>query len=205
MTVKKYGEKPKRIILALIILGCLAALIGAFISTHVRSASSTLIQSSPSPSSTPSSAPNVGLPLRITIPKLQVDAKIEYMGVTPTGAMDVPSEVVDAGWYKYGAHPGDEGTAVIGGHLNGALGEPGVFLNLNKLQVGDNFSVLDDTGKTTLFVVRQIRTYGQKEQPNEVFHSQQGAHLNLITCTGSWNRSEKRFAKRLVVFAEKVR
>ena len=118
--------------------------------------------------------------------------------------MDVPTEVVNAGWYKYGAHPGDEGSAVIGGHLNGVRGEPGVFLDLTKLQVGDNFSVLDDTGKNTLFVVRQIRTYGQNEQPDEVFHSQGGAHLNLITCTGSWNRSEKRFSKRLVVFADKV-
>ena len=193
---------------ALIALGCLVILIGAFGINHNKRTSSTIILKSPSPSSTPSNTPinvpNVGLPVRITIPKLRVDAKIEYMGVTSTGTMDVPSEVIDAGWYKYGAHPGDEGSAVIGGHLNGVRGEPGVFLDLNKLQVDDNFSVLDDTNKTTQFVVRQIRTYGQNEQPNEVFHSQEGAHLNLITCTGAWNRSEKRFSKRLVIFADKV-
>ena len=208
MTAKKHGGSAKRNILALIVLGFLAILIGAFGINYTKKTSSTIIPKSPSPSSTPSdtpiNAPNVGLPLRIMIPKLRVDAKIEYMGLTSTGTMDVPSEVIDAGWYKYGAHPGDEGSAVIGGHLNGVRGEPGVFLDLDKLQVGDNFSLLDDTGKTTLFVVRQIRTYGQDEQPNEVFHSQAGAHLNLITCTGTWNRSEKRFSKRLVVFADKI-
>jgi LPXTG-site transpeptidase (sortase) family protein len=141
--------------------------------------------------------------VRLTIPILKVDAKIQYMGVTPGGAMDVPTDVAEAGWYKYGPHPGDAGSAVIGGHLNGVHGEPGVFLNLKQLKVGDAFTILDDTGKNTLFVVQRIQTYGQDEQPAEVFHSTQGIHVNLITCTGAWNKSEKRFSRRLVVFADK--
>ena len=147
---------------------------------------------------------NIGLPARLVIPKLNVNARVELMGVTSSGAMDVPSDITEAGWYKYGAHPGDDGSAVISGHLDGIHGEPGVFLNLRNLRVADNFSVLDDSGKTTQFIVRYIRTYDQNEQPNEVFHSQQGSHLNLITCTGAWNRFEKRFSKRLVVFADKA-
>ena len=116
----------KRNIFTLIALSCLVTIIGAFGINYTKKVNSTVIPKLPSPSSTPSNTPinatNVGLPLRITIPKLQVDAKIEYMGLTSTGTMDVPTEVVNAGWYKYGAHPGDEGSAVIGGHLNGVRG-----------------------------------------------------------------------------------
>ena len=147
---------------------------------------------------------NVGLPVRLIIPRLRVDAKIEYMGLTSTGAMDVPQDVNEAGWYKLGPHPGDTGSAVIAGHLDGIHGEPGIFLALAKLEVGDSISVVDDTGKTTTFVVHRTPSYGQHEQPAEVFHSAEGIHLNLITCTGLWNQSEKRFSKRLVVFSDKV-
>jgi hypothetical protein len=31
-----------------------------------------------------------------------------------------------------------------------------------------------------------------------------GAHLNLITCAGEWNKGKKSYSERLVVFADKV-
>jgi sortase (surface protein transpeptidase) len=149
-------------------------------------------------------AQNEGLPVRLIVPKLQINAAVEFVGVTSMGAMDVPADITEAGWYKYGAHPGENGSAVIAGHLDGKSGEPGVFIKLDKLQLGDGFSVLDDTGKTTSFVVRRIQAYSQDALPEEVFHSNRGAHLNLITCTGAWDRASKSFSNRLVVFADKV-
>ncbi len=117
--------------------------------------------------------------------------------------MDVPSDVTKAGWYKFGAHPGDVGSAVIAGHLNGSHGEPGVFINLSSIRVGDSFSVANDAGVNTTFIVQKIKSYAQNEQPDEVFHSSDGVHVNLITCTGSWNRDQRQYSKRLVVFADK--
>jgi sortase A len=157
----------------------------------------------PSPNA-PTLVAGVGLPTRLTIKKLGIDAQVEYVGTTPAGAMDVPANVTEAGWYKYGAHPGDVGTAVIAGHLDGIHGEPGVFINLNRLKLGDEFSVVNDLGESVSFAVRQIKTYGQSQQPEEVFHSSQGVHLNLITCTGAWDRAEKRFSERLVVFGDRI-
>ncbi|PIZ82226.1 MAG: class F sortase, partial [Parcubacteria group bacterium CG_4_10_14_0_2_um_filter_41_6] len=38
----------------------------------------------------------------------------------------------------------------------------------------------------------------------EVFNSSDGkAHLNLITCTGVWNKEDNAFSERLVVFTDK--
>jgi LPXTG-site transpeptidase (sortase) family protein len=144
-----------------------------------------------------------GLPLRLIIPKINVDANILYMGLTPTGDMDVPADLVNVGWYKFGPHPGDKGSAVIAGHLEGVK-DLGVFIDLDKLQKGDILSTLDDKGVTTTFAVRELKTYPQKDRPSEIFHSEDGAHLNLITCTGIWNNTTKRYSQRLVVFADKT-
>ncbi len=144
-----------------------------------------------------------GLLPRLQIPKLKVDAHILYMGLTKAGDMDVPLNIKDVGWYKYGPHPGDNGSAVIAGHLDGLKGEAGVFVDLKKLQIGDSVLIVDNKGQTTAFVVRETRTYNQTENPGEIFNSSDGAHLNLITCTGAWDKTHHSFSKRLVVFADK--
>lgn len=159
---------------------------------HERTSQSTILKE-----------PNHGLPIRLEIPKIKVDANIEYMGLTATGDMDVPTNVKDAGWYKYGPHPGDKGNAVIAGHLDGTKGEPGVFIALTKLRPGDSLSIVDNKGQTTDFVVRETRTYNQTAHPSEVFNASDGAHLNLITCAGAWDITQHRFLNRLVVFADK--
>lgn len=145
-----------------------------------------------------------GLPVRLMIPKLKVDTKILYMGLTPDGDMDVAANnFQDVGWYQYGARPGDEGTAVIAGHVNGVR-ERGIFIALHTLVKGDIVTVLDDVSEESSFVVREVRTYDQNDRPQEVFQSSNGAHLNLITCAGPWNADEQRFPVRLVVFTDKI-
>jgi LPXTG-site transpeptidase (sortase) family protein len=147
---------------------------------------------------------NMGLPARLRIPTLGVDASVQYMGLTKEGNMDVPASITDVGWYKLGANPGSPGTAVIAGHLDGIRGEPGVFSALDKLKVGDTFSVLDAAGASVSFAVRRTKVYSQDAHPEEVFTSASGTHLNLITCTGSWDAGISKYAQRLVVFADRI-
>jgi LPXTG-site transpeptidase (sortase) family protein len=118
--------------------------------------------------------------------------------------MKAPGDITEVGWYKYGPLPGNTGSAVLAGHVNGPNGRPGVFSKLNTLQVGDEFTVIDSTQQDTKFVVRATRTYSQDEQPIEVFADQVGARLNLITCTGSWDKEQRRYSERLVVFTEAI-
>lgn len=144
-----------------------------------------------------------GLPVRLVIAGLDIDAPIGQLGLTESGDMDNPSNIMETGWYKYGPHPGDIGSAVIAGHLSGEKGQPGIFKNLEKLQKGDSLSVVDDKGQTISFTVRETRYYDQDEKPSEVFNTNTGAHLNLITCAGSWDKTERSFSKRLVVFSDR--
>ncbi|MEX0748879.1 MAG: class F sortase [Candidatus Saccharimonadales bacterium] len=142
-------------------------------------------------------------PTRLLIPTLSIDADIAHVGLTSDGDMEAPEKLSDAGWYQYGSHPGDEGNAVIAGHVGG-LKTPGVFANLHKLQIGEHFSVVDEQGQNVHFTVMKIKTYAQDDRPDEVFRSKAGQHLNLITCTGAWNEQGQTYADRLVVFADKT-
>lgn len=117
--------------------------------------------------------------------------------------MEVPSNIADVGWFKLGSKPGEKGSAVIAGHFNGPNGETGVFADLFKLKEGDRMYIEDDQGKSLTFVVRESRLY-DPGYADEVFSKSDGAHLNLITCDGTWDGDKKSYSKRLVVFADLV-
>ena len=142
-----------------------------------------------------------GPPMRLTIPTINVDAAIQHVGVSPKGEMEVPSNTVDVAWFKPGSLPGEKGSAVIAGHLDGKNGEVGVFTNLDKLKEGDMLYVEDNAGVLIAFVVRESLIYDPGYADN-VFNRNDNAHLNLITCAGAWDGDKNTYSKRLVVFAD---
>ena len=150
------------------------------------------------------SAPK-GLPVRLKIPVIGVDSAIEDAYITPDGRMDVPAGSVNVAWFALGPHPGQEGSAVIGGHFGMKNNVPFVFYKLNKLKVGDKVYVVDDKGNNLAFVVRSIKSFDRNADATTVFTSQDGlAHLNLVTCEGIWNRVNNSYPQRLVVFTDAV-
>ena len=144
---------------------------------------------------------NPGHPVRIKIPKIEIDAVVEYVGLTEEGSMDIPHDVFNAGWFSLGPRPGERGNAVIAGHVNDVYGGDAVFANLSMLQPGDQFSIEDDLGSSILFVVRESRLY-DPGYAEDVFSGSGGFFLNLITCDGVWDTEKKSYSQRLVVFAE---
>lgn len=156
---------------------------------------------SPQPTSVQANEPEIArsLPERLLIPKINVNAAIQHLGLTTSGAMDVPNNNRDVGWYQLGANPGDRGSAVIAGHL-GPNGSSGIFQDLNELAIGDKVYIRDGLGSMTTFVVWQKKIYDPDAQPTEVFNEQVGIHLNLITCDGKWDFKRQSYGKRLVVF-----
>jgi len=144
-------------------------------------------------------------PVDLVIPVLNVDAPVESVGRTADGAMDVPSRTQTTAWYRLGAAPGQEGTAVIAGHLDTARGKPAVFWDLAKLRPGDEVAVTDSDGITHTFAVDRVARYAYDDAPlDEIFGFQPGAHLNLITCAGSWNDTDDNYSQRLVVYTTLV-
>lgn len=145
--------------------------------------------------------PVYSMPVRLVIPKIGINATITDIGLTSSGNMEAPNTNDIAGWYKYGPKPGNDGSAVLGGHFG--VGEQAIFTDLNQLDKGDTLSIIDDQGQRASFVVREVRTYAQDSQPNEVFNSLMGAHLNLITCDGAWESGKRTYSQRLVIFTDR--
>lgn len=144
---------------------------------------------------------NQNLPTRLVIPIINVNTAIQSVGVNSDGEMEVPNNSYEAGWFNLGPHPGETGSAVIAGHLDGVNGEPGVFIDLHKLKAGDKILVENSSGVTTTFIVKGSSIY-DPGYAEKVFSSSSGKHLNLITCDGVWDGIKKSFSKRLVVFAD---
>lgn len=144
---------------------------------------------------------NRTFPIRLKIPAINVDAAVEYVGVTPNGAMGVPSTIADVGWFNLGPLPGERGSAVIDGHFDGQNGEPAVFSHLDLLKKGDKIDILQDNGNVITFIVQGTQAYEPGYAEN-VFSQGDGLHLNLITCDGVWDISKKSYSKRLVIFSD---
>lgn len=151
-----------------------------------------------------------GMPLRLRIPKIGVDAPFEPVGVLADGSMGVPKQPERVGWYAFGPRPGERGSAVVAGHRGWKNGMA-VFDRLSELRVGDTILVADAENMWHTFVVRGSKVFGPMENTDEVFgrnHAVAGGtnsvFLNLITCEGEWDRSAGQFTKRLVVFSEGI-
>ena len=142
-------------------------------------------------------------PVRLLIPSLKVDANIQPVGVTAQGAMESPNNIFGVGWFYLGPRPGEKGSAVIAGHVDGERGEVGVFANLYKLKKGDKIYIQDNKRKSLIFIVVESRRY-DPGYAEEVFSRNDQAYLNLITCDGVWDGVSKRYTKRLVVFTDLV-
>ena len=160
-------------------------------------ASSTLMAQAPARGVAPG-----GLPERLRIPALGIDALVRHVGVNAQGDMATPGNFTDVGWYKYGTVPGFRGSAVVDGHVDNALGMDGVFKRLSELKAGDDIYVATASSSELHFIVEEVVSYPAQEVPAErVFKADDAARLNLITCDGTWVQGRKEYDRRLVVYA----
>lgn len=140
-------------------------------------------------------------PVHLIIPVINVSAKIQSLGTNSLGEMEVPTNITDVGLFKFGAIPGQVGSAVIAGHFNGKNNQEGVFTNLDKLEIGDKLFIEDKTGESVTFIVQKKEIY-DSGYADSVFNQNNGIHLNLITCDGLWDEVKKSYTKRLVIFSD---
>ncbi len=191
--------------LALVLSGCGSTARTAQINRPVATVKAATPTLTPTPTllPTPTPTPTVADPARLVIPALAVNAPIEKVGIAPDGNMETPTQntLTGVGWYDVGPRPGEPGSAVIDGHLDGVGGVPAIFWNLHNLHVGDSVMVVDSAGKTLHFRVTRLASYPRTASPvQEIFGSGGGTFLNLITCAGDWDVSQQQMTQRLVVY-----
>lgn len=178
-------------------------------SSELLSASSTATTSLPLATSSsivkPVKVPSIipaFYPVRLKIPSLGIDANVQELGVNAKGALGVPSNFTDVGWYAAGTIPGDKGSAIMDGHVDNGLALAGVFKHLVDIAVGDNIYITEHDGTVIHFIVTGTESFDYLNTPTDlIFNQNNGSYLKLITCGGAWVPNGRTYDRRIVVTA----
>ena len=175
----------------------------AFHFTAKESAPSYVAPPTAMASTKPKPKPSASSPAQLSIPSIGLDTTVAHAGLKADGTMDINKNPDQVAWYEFGPRPGGEGSAVIAGHYGWTGSHGSVFNNLHLLNKGNKVSVIDQNNVTTVFVVNKTEKYDPKADASAIFQSYDGkAHLNLITCDGTWVASTRSYSDRLVVFTD---
>lgn len=147
------------------------------------------------------------MPRYLHIPRLDVFSRIKPMGLDGSGALAAPSNIHDAGWFNGSVKPGsDSGASIIDGHISGPY-QKGVFANLTKLNSGDKITVeMGDGQKVNYQVVsKEVKRTEEVDMKKMMQPVTLGKHgINLISCTGKYNKEAKQYEERVMVYAEEI-
>lgn len=148
------------------------------------------------------------VPLALDIPSIEVHSDLQQVGLTDTGALEVPApgpHYDEAAWYRYSPTPGSLGPAVVLGHIDSAANGPSVFFRLGELAPGDEISITRADGSVAVFAVDEVHRYPKDDFPTELVYGDiDHAGLRILTCGGAFDESIGHYEDNIVVFASLV-
>lgn len=141
-------------------------------------------------------------PGQVSFIEAGVVADVVPVGVLASGALQIPHDPAQVGWWAAGAMPGQaEGSIVLAGHMDG-LSHGGAMSVLLDVEPGDSVALEDRHGET-----RRYRVASRDTQPREsidpALFTTGGPHrLVLITCGGTYDEQAGQYTDNIVVIAE---
>ena len=149
---------------------------------------------------TATTVPSPPLPTSIKIPGIGVDAPIVAAGLEPgTNNLHIP-DIDHVGWYRLGPSPGQTGSAVLVGHVDGD-GRPGIFWHLGQLAPGDRITIDYAAVGPREFRVTGRQQIPKTQLPAELFSRAGPPRLALITCGGAFNSTTRHYKDNVVIVA----
>jgi sortase (surface protein transpeptidase) len=140
-------------------------------------------------------------PLSVRIPAIGVSSTLVPLRLNQAGALQPPADFIHAGWYVGGPAPGEQGPAVIAGHVDSRAG-PAIFFRLRELRPGDEVLVARADRSTARFRVVEVQRYPKNMFPAaRVYQPTPDAALRLITCGGSFDYARRSYRDNIVVYA----
>jgi LPXTG-site transpeptidase (sortase) family protein len=142
------------------------------------------------------------LPRIISIPSINVKAKVISVGAKANGEILTPDNIYDAAWFNKSAKPGQLGASLIDGHVSGST-KPGIFYNLHQLKPADAIQIELGSGQILTYKVVKTVIYDSNSVDMDALLSSiypNTSGLNLITCAGSIDNKTGSFTQRLAVF-----
>jgi sortase (surface protein transpeptidase) len=144
--------------------------------------------------------PEGEIPERLRIGAIAVDAPILPVGVT-AGTTEIPADVHEVGWYRFGGRPGRSGSTLLVAHVSSGTQGAGVFFRLRDLVPGDDVRVEMRDGSSSVFRVIARWSYAKEALPDRLFGRTGPAMLALVTCGGPYSEATGRYEDNIVVYA----
>jgi sortase family protein len=149
----------------------------------------------------PPTSAHVSAPVGLTIPSIGVRSRLIRLGITRSGALQVPASTTVAGWYTGSPRPGAIGSSVIVGHVDSLTG-PAVFYRLHLLHPRNLIYVRQKNGRLAVFRVNSVHQYTKRGFPTvKVYGPAPTPQLRLITCGGTFDLQTGRYLSNIVVYA----
>jgi LPXTG-site transpeptidase (sortase) family protein len=140
-------------------------------------------------------------PRRVAIPAIGVSAPVVPLGLDRNGELAAPTDYNETGWYAAGPEPGENGPAVIAGHVDSESG-PAVFFKLPKLRRGDLIRVGRADGSKVSFTVDRIEQWPKAQFPtHRVYGRTRTPALRLVTCSGPFDSATGHYTDNTIVYA----
>lgn len=144
------------------------------------------------------------VPVSLRIPAIGVNARVIPLGLDASGGVEVPplSTPFVTSWYDKGSAPGEDGPAVLLGHVDAAGVGPAVFYKLGALVPGDLVYVTRRDRTTAVFRVTAVVLYQEQDFPSKaVYGFTPNPTLRLITCGGDFDAQTHHYLGRTIAFA----
>ncbi|KUN40728.1 peptidase C60 sortase A and B [Streptomyces longwoodensis] len=137
------------------------------------------------------------------MPRLDLSAAVDPVGVADDGTVVVPRDPRRVGWYRFSPRPGASGgSSVIVGHVDSDDRGLGVLVALAEVRAGDRVSVERADGSRVDYRVVSRRTVAKEAlAASGAFRTEGPAVLTLVTCTGPYLPDQGGYRNNLVVTA----
>lgn len=145
----------------------------------------------------------LGVPTRVTIPAIGVDASLVEVGLNPDASMQTP-DFGYAAWYQPGPKPGEAGPAVVVAHVDSKAHGPDVFYRLRELKPGDHVTVHYADTERTFEVTGREQTKKTALPTDRIWNTTGEPVLRLITCGGAFDSAAHSYLDNVIVYADRL-
>ena len=153
----------------------------------------------------PEAEANVPQPVRITVDGTGIDLEVIPVGVEDNGAMTLPNNHYQAGWYRYGPAPGAAaGSAVLAAHVDSRT-EQLPIAGLKDVAVGTIVNVTREDGSVQRYATEGVENIAKRSlDGHNLFNRTGEPRLKLVTCGGAWLEAKGDYEDNVVLTAAPV-
>ena len=154
---------------------------------------------------TPAPVEAVPEPVRVSVEGTGIDLAVVPVGQEPNGAMTLPDNHYQAGWYRYGPAPGSSrGAAVLAAHVDSRTEELPIA-GLDDVPAGTPVTVTRSDGTVVKYTTEKVQNIPKASLDEFNLFDRDGApRLELVTCGGRWLDSVGDYEDNVVLTAVPV-